>query len=109
LNTDVFAELLKEAPNGIQILIVKKHEKGTPYDKIYFNAQNDSIQRVETYEGNGDLKFRVEIKDMYNTGGFRVPEQLVISDGGNNRLDLSVDRFWPNVPVSDALFVLSKP
>jgi len=108
-SADRSATFLKESTEGIQILIAKKHEKGTPYDKIYFNSQNNTIQKLESFDKDGYLKFRVEIKDMYNTGGFRVPEQLVISDGGNNRLDLSVDRFWPNVPVSDALFVLSKP
>jgi len=108
-SADRSATFLKESTEGIQILIAKKHEKGTPYDKIYFNVQNNTIQKLESFDKDGYLKFRVVFVGMRTHDGFQVPGKILISDRENNRLDLSIGRFWPNVPVSDALFVLSKP
>jgi outer membrane lipoprotein-sorting protein len=104
-----FAGLLNDAPPGFQILIVKQRSKGNAYDKIYCDMRTESIQRVEAYDEKGALRFRAEFEALQRIGGFRVPLRVSIADGEGHRLDLSIDRFWPNAPVSDSLFVLSKP
>ena len=95
--------------NEEQILVLKSLDRKKGYEKIYVDASSGNARQIEVFDKDGKLEYRAEFLLMQNVSGFEVPKELRLSNGSQASLQLVVERFWPNVPVSDSLFVLAKP
>lgn len=94
---------------GEQILILKGLDRKTGDRKIFIDALSGDIRQIEVFDTDGNLAYRAEFVHMQTVSGFKVPGELQISNGDQASLQLVVERFWPNAPVSERLFVLAKP
>jgi hypothetical protein len=100
---------LQGKENEEQILVLKSLDRKKGYEKIYVDASSGNARQIEVFDNEGNLAFRAEFLHMQTVSGFEVPKEMRLSNGSQASLHLVVERFWPNVPVSDSLFVLAKP
>ena len=94
---------------GEQILVLEGLKRTSGSQKVYVDASSGDVRRIDVKEGDGTLAYQVEFVHMQQISGFKVPGELRISNGKKASLRIVVERFWPNVPVSDDLFILAKP
>ena len=92
-----------------QILVLKSSERKAGLEKVYVDTVSGGARQIEAFDKDGDLVYRAEFKRMQHVSGFEVPRELRLSNDSQTSLQLVVERFWPNVPVSESLFVLAKP
>ena len=55
------------------------------------------------------MLFRSDFVEMQRVGRYKVPQRLVISNEAGTSVQLLVERFWADVPVSPEMFVLAAP
>ncbi|MEN8247201.1 MAG: DUF4292 domain-containing protein [Thermodesulfobacteriota bacterium] len=95
--------------DGEQILVLEGLKRASGSQKVYVDASSEDVRLIEVKAGDGTLSYQVEFVHMQQISGFKMPEELRISNGKKASLRIVVERFWPNVPVSDDLFILAKP
>jgi hypothetical protein len=76
------------------------------FQKITLAAGGSQPLAMVRYDRSGKLRYQAVFEETQMAGGFRVPQLLRILDGGDAEFSLSLDRYLPNVDVSDDQFVL---
>ncbi|MDM8543981.1 outer membrane lipoprotein carrier protein LolA [Desulfococcaceae bacterium HSG9] len=98
------------------IIVLKKRWRGV-IEKIYLDEKKTDVRQVEIYNLNG-LVYRVSLyrnrhKNKQSADGFRLPpgydKAIVITNRDGPVLQIDVDKYWVNIPVSTAIFVLNPP
>jgi hypothetical protein len=80
------------------------------HQKIFINEQKSEVQQVEVYDASGRMLFQANFLEMQQVGGYRVPGRLVVSNHETNaQVQLVVEKYWADVPVSPSMFVLEPP
>ena len=85
------------------VIVLKKRWRGV-IEKIYLDKNKVNVRQVEVYNLNG-LVYRASLQS--EDGVRRLPQSIVITNRDGLALQIDVDKFWMNVPVSTAMFVLS--
>ncbi|RLC09045.1 MAG: hypothetical protein DRI57_22895 [Deltaproteobacteria bacterium] len=101
--------LLGKEQEDEQVLVLKRTGRNRGYDNITVATAADVIRQIESFANDGSLNYRAKIISMQEISGFRVPKELQFSGEGQVGLQIVVERFWPNAPVSESLFVLTAP
>lgn len=94
---------------GEQILVLEGLKRASGSRTVYVDASSGDVRRIEVKEADGNLAYQVEFVHMQLISGFKVPGELRISNGKKASLRIVMERFWPNVQVSEDLFILTKP
>jgi len=78
-------------------------------EKIYLGADRKDVRRVAFFGAGGKVLYRVEYEEMQNVLGYRVPRRLSLSDDAGNGVQLDIEQFLTDVPVTSSMFVLPPP
>ncbi len=103
-----YATAEQKGPEYETILILK-NRWGTVFKKIYFNAENSAVNKMELFDNSGALMYAVQLGAMQTVNGYQVPAALVFSKGEHVGFQLDIDRYWADVPVATSVFVLEQP
>jgi outer membrane biogenesis lipoprotein LolB len=78
-------------------------------EKIYLSADRKDVRRMEVFGAGGKVLYRVEFEEMQNVMGYRVPRRLHLSDDAGNGVQLDIEQFLTDVPVTSTMFILPPP
>lgn len=95
--------LEKNHLTGEELLILKSWWDKTS-QKIYMNRDRTLFRAFEAYEFSGELRYRVVYEKTETIEGFELPLKLVIENRRGDRLEITVDRCFPNAVLSPGLF-----
>jgi hypothetical protein len=77
--------------------------------KIFFDETKSETRQTEVYDSWGKLVFQANFLEMQVVSGYRVPSRLVISRGQGAMVQVLVEKYWADVPVTPEMFVLAPP
>lgn len=90
-------------------VIVARESWWGDYQKIYFSEDGRQILGAETFNGAGELKYKVFFAGFRKVEKFYAPSRVVISSAEGAEALLNVSRFWAGADVSPSAFVLEPP
>lgn len=99
---------LEKGTSPDTVLVLKNPEAGT-YRRLYLDAQQTGIQRIDGLGGDGEVTWRAIYEAMQVVDGYRVPRQMTLDAPQGGWLRFTVDRCWVNSPVTPDMFVLQAP
>ena len=94
----------KHRQNGF-VLVLKKRW-GDILEKIYLDETKNDVQKLEMFNSDGTLAYRVEFDRMRVTSGYRIPSRLLVSNDDGSDFHLDVDRYWVDPVVPGSVFIL---
>jgi len=97
-------DLFREPTSGHHVLVLRRWWRVV--EKIYLDSGTSEPRRVETFDWSGRLRYRANLSRTKAAAGYRIPTAFRISNGEDAELVVSVDRYWPNAPVSPAMFTM---
>jgi len=97
----------QEAKPGY-VLVLKKRWWGV-IEKIYVDETKTRAHQVEFFNRSGSLIYRARFEAMQTIKGYLVPARLSITNGEDADFKLDIERFWVDVAVTSAMFVLQPP
>jgi len=77
--------------------------------KIFFDETKSETRQTEVYDSWGRLVFQANFVEMQVVSGYRVPSRLVVSRGKDAMVQVLVEKYWVDVPVTPEMFVLALP
>lgn len=77
--------------------------------KIYLRNNLKTVWKYELYQNNGKLRYRVEYDNWKKYGDYLLPTKLQFSDDAENRVNLSINKIWPDSELSSTTFNLKPP
>lgn len=77
--------------------------------KIFFDETKSETRQTEIYDSWGRLVFQANFLEMQVVSGYRVPSRLVVSRGKEAMVQVLVEKYWADVPVTPEMFVLAAP
>jgi hypothetical protein len=77
--------------------------------KIFFDETKSETRQTEVYDSWGRLVFQANFVEMQVVSGYRVPSRLVVSSGKDAMVQVLVEKYWVDVPVTPDMFVLALP
>jgi len=101
-------DLSEDKAGSGYILVLKDRWWGTR-EKIYFDEHMSQVRQIDVFDRSGALTYRAEIENMRPVKGYQVPFRLRLSTGEGAEFLLNIDRYWANVELSAAVFVLAPP
>jgi len=97
-----------DAENGMRVLVLKKKWSGVT-EKIYFGRDCQDVSEIEIFGTGGDLLYRATFEGEKKVEEYHIPSRLVVSNDAGDYMRLDIERYWADVPVSRAAFVLNPP
>lgn len=80
------------------------------HQKIFLDEQKSEVQQTEVYDLAGNLVFQANFLEMQRVDGYRVPGRVVVSNHQTQAVvQLVVEKYWADVPVTPSMFVLESP
>ena len=92
-----------------QYVLILNKRWGNVLQKIYFNKNKRQARKVEKFGTSGELLYRIEFCKIQTIKRYQVPACLVFSNAEGRGVQLDIDRYWADVEVSPAAFVLTPP
>jgi hypothetical protein len=77
--------------------------------KIFFDETKSETRQTEVYDSWGKLVFQANFLEMQVVNGYRVPSRLVVSRGKDATVQVLVEKYWADIPVTPEMFVLAAP
>lgn len=74
--------------------------------KLKVNRETRQIQSMKVYDGEGEVKYRVQWLQWEEAGEYTIPSQLGITSSANQKLVYKLGRFWPNAQLPPSTFIL---
>ncbi len=99
--------LQKGASGEGDILVLEKW--WSVRQKIYLSKDRQTVLRFDIFGTDGTRRYQVDIIDMQTIQGYLVPARLRFSTDSGTVLQLDIERFVANVPVTPAMFILHPP
>lgn len=76
-------------------------------EKMWFKDDRKTVERVELFDGSGNLKYEIKFNQFKNVGSILFPHEMIIYEAqGGPVLSLNVERFWTNVTIPSKAFIL---
>jgi hypothetical protein len=79
------------------------------HQKIYLDEQKSEVRQTEVYDASGKLVFQANFLEMQLVDGYKVPSRLVITRESQAMVQLVVEKYWADIPVTPSMFVLESP
>ncbi|MGD9113303.1 MAG: hypothetical protein PVF14_19675 [Desulfobacterales bacterium] len=102
------AFLLQNNTTGGLVLILKKKWWGVT-EKIFLDQEKTQVSLMEFFSRSGSISYRAQFKEMQDISGYQVPSRLYLFNKEGSTIQLDIQRYWTDVPVSSEMFVLSPP
>ena len=99
---------LQRAESGEEVILVLE-KWWSVVQKIYLSKDRQTVLRFEIFGTNGTLLFRGEMTDTQVVQEYRVPLRLSFSTDTGTALQLDIERYMVDVPVTPAMFTLQPP
>ena len=90
------------------ILILKRRWWGI-VEKIYVDETGTRVGKFEVFKRSGALAYQVVFNKIKQINQYRIPFQFKISGPDDADCELNINRYWTDIPVSDAVFKLAPP
>lgn len=90
-------------------VLTLKNRWGTTCERVYLNQNKTDVNRVEMFDLNGTLLYRVEFCGMQTIKSYQVPSCVVFWNEEDRGFQLDIDRYWVDVAVPSSAFVLAPP
>jgi outer membrane lipoprotein-sorting protein len=81
---------------------------GEVAQRIFLEADGRTVARVIHFDAAGNPAYQVELADYRPDGSFSFARQLSITNTAEHRLDIRLERFWPNTAIDDGAFQLTR-
>jgi outer membrane biogenesis lipoprotein LolB len=107
LSVDVAVQL-NEAPNDIDILILKNRWHNM-VATLRVDRLTCRVLAMQTFSPQGVLQYEIQWLQWRNEGAYLIPVKMVFESESGKRVELSVDRFWPDVDLPASIFKLDIP
>ncbi|MFZ0613041.1 MAG: hypothetical protein WAM73_12440 [Desulfobacterales bacterium] len=101
------AFLQKDGQTGLRLLILENRWRVVA--NIYLGPDHEDIRRLEVFGADGKLNYRVEFEEMQTVQGYRVPRRLLLTDDAGNGVQLEIEQYLANLPVTTAMFDIPPP
>ncbi len=79
------------------------------HQKIYLDEQKSEVRQTEVYDAAGNLVFQANFLEMQLVDGYKVPSRLVVTGETRAMVQLVVEKYWADIPVTPSMFVLESP
>jgi hypothetical protein len=79
------------------------------HQKIYLDENKSEVRQTEVYDASGHLVFQANFLEMQQVDGYKVPSRLVVTGEAQAMVQLMVEKYWADIPVTPAMFVLEPP
>jgi len=87
--------------------LLSLHKKwGRLVEKIWLKDNAKTVEKVEVFDGWGDLRYRIVFGEYRQTESFWLPHRIEVSDKEGAVCSLMVEKFWTNMSVPEGAFVL---
>lgn len=96
-----------EAP-GTAVIALKRRFRGTVARLIVDPGSECRLRGVEILDVHGNLSYRARLTYAQDFEGFQLPQRLTL-ESSQGRLEIQVDRVFPNARLADELFVIAPP
>jgi hypothetical protein len=96
------AEIVSAAGRGA--LLALKGRWGKTLQRIYFTPDTRQVQRIETYNARGNLRYQADLGPPRTHDGFQIPSRIDIRNDQDDRLSIEIQRYWPNAPLPEGIF-----
>lgn len=77
--------------------------------KIFLDRRLETVRATAVYDSAGALVYQAHFMEIQRVGAYRVPQRLALLNGDKAEIQLVVENYWADVPVSPAMFVLPPP
>ncbi|MCU0560252.1 MAG: hypothetical protein MUD16_08675 [Desulfobacterales bacterium] len=75
---------------------------------VFFDDAASEARQMQVFD-SGTLLYQANFVEMQRVGRYKVPLRLTISNAAGTSVQLLVERYWADVPVSPEMFVLAAP
>ena len=103
-----YVALVENPPEQGCLLYVLEQNSGHIV-KIFLNQEKTGASLIEYTDSKGSLLYRINFSDEKKIKSYQIPFLISISDGSGGGIKINVDRFWVDVAVNPAIFVLAPP
>ena len=79
------------------------------HQAIFLDETKSEVRQTEIYDSSGELLFQVNFQEMQLIDGYKVPLRLAVSNSEKSVVQLFVERYWADVPVTPSMFILGPP
>ena len=79
------------------------------HQKIYLDEKKSEVRQTEVYDASGHLVFQANFLEMQLVDGYKVPSRLVVTGETRAMVQLVVEKYWADIPVTPSMFVLESP
>jgi hypothetical protein len=76
---------------------------------IFLDQTKTEVRQTEVYDSSGAMLFQANFLEMQLVDGYKVPLRLAVSNSEKAVVQLVVERYWADVPVTPSMFVLGSP
>jgi len=94
---------------GSYVLILKKKWFKNQTAKIYLRDDLHTVDQFELYGSRNELRYRVKYIERKQYDRYQLPTLFQISDDQQNRIQIKVERIWPDAEISSETFNLKPP
>jgi outer membrane biogenesis lipoprotein LolB len=93
--------------SGDRGCLLSLHKKwGRVVEKVWLKDDAKTVEKVEVFDGWGDLRYRIVFSEFQQAESFWLPHRIEISDPEGPVCSLMVEKFWTNVSVPEEAFIL---
>jgi len=103
------ASLAEQSHGDSNILILKTKWFRKQTAKIYLRDDFHTVYQFESYGSASKLRYRVNYLKRKQYDKYQLPELLEITDDRQNRIQISVDRIWPDAEIPPETFIMKPP
>ncbi|MBC8392392.1 MAG: DUF4292 domain-containing protein [Deltaproteobacteria bacterium] len=101
--------MVRKNDTGDGYVLILKKRWGNVIEKIYMDNQKESVHKIEIFDVTGSLLYRVTLENIRIIQDYRIAMRLVMSNDTGADFKLTIERYWPNIPVSTSMFELVPP
>lgn len=101
------ALVIRDEKNEGDVLVLTSRW-GRVLEKIFFDKTGKTALHMEMYDSMGNFVYRAEFGDIRIVENYMLPFDLRVS-AEDVLFHLQIERYWADMPVSPAVFVLADP
>jgi outer membrane lipoprotein-sorting protein len=98
---------LMDNPRKPGYILSLGHWWGAVDQRIWLAEDGITVEQVIRFDANGEPAYRVTLGPRRREGGYAFPQRMTVTTQKGGRIDIHLDRFWPNAGMDDAAFRLT--
>lgn len=98
----------KESLDGIEELSLKNRWR-REVAMIRVDRSTGRLLAMQVFDGHGRMQYETRWLQWRREGKYLLPVRIILESHSRDRLNLTVDRFWPDTEVPTSAFVLEAP